>query len=113
MTNTKEPNDLPALMKIIEPSKLDIPKIKETVSNNHKAICRSEYGPDIYMDTDKPIFVTKHDWRKDPYYTFDFYVICQNCNKQGYSSLRVKDEYYLNPKAKERNNGSDRNSRKS
>lgn len=85
------------MTKKIEWDDLNLDVIREKVANRHSEICTSEFGPDIFIDKtrsqfDGEISSTVHDWRSDSYTTIDLYAECQNCNKAGYTTLRLDDD---------------------
>ena len=69
-------------------------EIVKIIHERHQSWCPSFYGPDIYVDWSQEFVITNHNWRPNPYKTLDFMVECQNCNKAGSMSLRVKDELF-------------------
>ena len=85
------------MTKKIKWSDLNLDVVREKVAKHHSEICPSEFGPDIYIDEmrsqfDGEIFCTEHNWRPQPYVTIDLYVECQNCNKAGYTTLRLDND---------------------
>ena len=85
------------MTKKIKLDDLNLEVIRKKVTELHREICLSEYGPDIYVDKEKSqsngeVTCTEHNWRTPPYTTIDLYVECQNCNKAGYTTLRLDND---------------------
>lgn len=89
------------MTKSIKLDDLNLEVIRKKIMELHSGNCLSEYGPNIYIDEKKSqsngdITVTEHDWRPQPYTAIDLYVECQNCNKAGYTTLRLSDDILKN-----------------
>lgn len=89
------------MTKSIKWDDLNLKVISEKITELHSGNCLSEYGPNIYVDEKRSqsngeITVTKHDWRPQSYTAIDLYVECQNCNKAGYTTLRLSDDILKN-----------------
>lgn len=88
----------------IDPTKITINNIDKSYIHDmvlveHDKYCKATERYGIFIDwnrsfdnQDKPK-VLHHDWHDPDYWTLDVYCECQSCNKSGFTTIKVDDEF--------------------
>lgn len=88
----------------IDPTKLTIDtidksRIRDMVLAEHGKHCKSGDQCEVFIDWNGSVdnrgnlIVVNHDWRESDYWTLDLYCECQSCNKSGFTTIRIDDDF--------------------